>query len=81
MKITGKQKKEIKDIIFKNFYFVEIETINDSSSLYADLDFDVLDLIDLMMRIESHFGITIPSSYWEDVETVENIYKIVNDWL
>jgi len=42
-----------------------------------DLGADSLDRVELVMMIESDFGISIPDDDWVKVQTVEQIVKLV----
>ncbi len=42
-----------------------------------DLEADSLDLVELVMALEESFGITIPESDLEGVETVEQAFQLV----
>ena len=46
-----------------------------------DLDADSLDLVELVMALEERFGIDVPESELEGVETVEQAFKVVSSKL
>jgi len=80
-RITERQQQEIKEIILDNYYFGEIEDIEDKSNLFDDLGFDDLDFIELVVDLENHFDITISNADWENVKTVEMVFTAVDNCL
>ncbi len=46
--------------------------IKPESLLFDDLDFDSLDLLELFMKMEEHFGVLIPDEKMNKVRTVKN---------
>lgn len=46
-----------------------------------DLDADSLDLVELIMRLEDDFGVEIPESELDDVDTVGKAYNLVTSKL
>lgn len=56
---------------------VLLDDINHNSKLDQDLDIDSIDKIELLMDIEREFNICIPDADFEEVETVSDVYKIV----
>lgn len=57
------------------------EQVKADARFADDLDADSLDLVELVMALEESFGITIPESDLEGVETVEQAFKLVTSKL
>jgi len=49
---------------------VERDTITPSASLVADFEADSLDVVEVLMLVEEHIGVSIPDEFWEDVENI-----------
>lgn len=58
---------------------VEEGNIQESSSIADDLGADSLDVVDLVMSIEDEFSIEIPEDQVENIKTVGDIVKYIED--
>lgn len=58
---------------------VEEANIQESSSITDDLGADSLDVVDLVMALEDEFSIEIPEDQVENIKTVGDIVKYVED--
>ncbi len=58
---------------------VEEANIQESSSIADDLGADSLDVVDLVMAIEDEFSIEIPEDQVENIKTVGDIVKYIED--
>lgn len=58
---------------------VEESNIQESSSIADDLGADSLDVVDLVMAIEDEFSIEIPEDQVENIKTVGDIVKYIED--
>ena len=58
---------------------VELETIKMETALVDDLGADSLDVVDLVMSLEDEFDLEIPDEYVENVRTVGDIVKYLED--
>jgi acyl carrier protein len=67
---------KIKDIISEQLQ-VEKDTITESTSLMKDLEADSLDAVEIIMGIETEFGIEIPDEEAEKFLTIGDIVKFV----
>ena len=61
--------------ILADYKGCEVEEINADAS-FADLGFDSLDVVDLVMTIEDECGVTIEMS--ENIKTVADVVKIID---
>ena len=68
--------EEIKDILAQQLD-LDPETIELTSSLAGDLGADSLDAIDIVMSLEDQYGIEVPDSVIESMETVEDIVGFI----
>ena len=58
---------------------VEEANIQESSSIADDLGADSLDVVDWVMAIEDEFSIEIPEDQVENIKTVGDIVKYIED--
>ncbi len=55
------------------------ENVQESASITDDLGADSLDVVDLVMAIEDEFSIEIPEDQVENIKTVGDIVKYIED--
>ncbi len=58
---------------------VEEDVIKETSSIADDLGADSLDVVDLVMSIEDEFDVEIPEDQVENIKTVGDIVKYIED--
>ncbi len=58
---------------------VDENEITESSSIQDDLGADSLDVVDLVMALEDEFSIEIPEDQVENIKTVGDIVKYIED--
>ena len=58
---------------------VEEDAIKEASSITDDLGADSLDVVDLVMSIEDEFDVEIPEDQVENIKTVGDIVKYIED--
>ena len=58
---------------------VEEDSITEGSSITDDLGADSLDVVDLVMSIEDEFDVEIPEDQVENIKTVGDIVKYIED--
>lgn len=58
---------------------VEEDVIKETSSITDDLGADSLDVVDLVMSIEDEFDVQIPEDQVENIKTVGDIVKYIED--
>lgn len=68
--------EKIKAILSEQFD-VEEDSITPDTNLSEDLDADSLDVVDLLMSIEDEFEIEIPDEEIENIRTVDEIVKYI----
>lgn len=64
--------KIVKHIIAKHLG-IEEKKVKDSSNLSDDLGADSLDILELVMAVETEFDIEIPDRVIENIKTVQDI--------
>ena len=69
---------KIKEMVAENLG-VDAATITEESSFKDDLGEDSLDLFELVMALEEEFGIEIPTEDLEQIATVGDVIKYIND--
>ena len=58
---------------------VEDEKVTMEASIIDDLGADSLDLVDLVMSLEDEFDVEIPDEQVENIKTVSDIVKYIED--
>ena len=58
---------------------VEEEKVTMEASIVDDLGADSLDLVDLVMSLEEEFDVEIPDDQVENIKTVGDIVKYIED--
>lgn len=69
---------KIKDIIVEQLD-VEEDAVTMEASITDDLGADSLDVVDLIMSIEESFDVEIPDEEVENIKTVGNIVKYIEN--
>ncbi len=55
------------------------ETIKMESNIVADLHADSLDVVEMLMSLEDHFGITVPDEVANELVTVGSIVNYIEN--
>mgnify|MGYP000105139731 CR=1 FL=1 len=58
---------------------VDADSITEASSFKDDLGADSLDVVDLVMSLEDEFDIEIPDEEIENIKTVGDVVKYIED--
>ena len=58
---------------------LDAETITPDSNILDDLGADSLDVVDLIMSVEDEFGIEVPDEALEEIRTVDEMVKYIED--
>ncbi len=58
---------------------VKADDITESSNIQDDLGADSLDVVDLVMALEDEFDVEIPEDQVENIKTVGDIVKFIED--
>lgn len=70
--------EKVRDIICDQFD-VEEDAVTPETLLEEDLDADSLDLVDLVMSFEDEFQIEVPEEEIENIKTVGDIVKYIEE--
>ena len=70
--------EKVKAILSEQFD-VEEDSITLESSITDDLGADSLDVVDLLMSIEDEFEVEVPDSEVENIKTVGDLVKYIED--
>lgn len=58
---------------------VKADDITEASNIHDDLGADSLDVVDLVMALEDEFDVEIPEDQVENIKTVGDIVKFIED--
>ena len=58
---------------------VKADDITEASNILDDLGADSLDVVDLVMALEDEFDVEIPEDQVENIKTVGDIVKFIED--
>lgn len=58
---------------------IDEKEITPDSDIIDDLGADSLDIVDLVMSIEDEFGIEVPDEAVEEIKTVDDAVKYIED--
>ncbi len=56
---------------------LKVENIKDDANILEDLGADSLDVIEMLMNLETEFGITIPDDKISQVKTVKEVAELI----
>lgn len=71
--------EKVKDLIADQLDVADKDSITEGSSITDDLGADSLDVVDLVMALEDEFGIEIPEDEVENIKTVGDIIKYIEE--
>jgi acyl carrier protein len=72
-KLTEAEITAVQDIVIEQLQ-VAREQVTPEAALEADLGADSLDMVEILMKTEERFGVTVPDAMAEGVKTVEDLY-------
>ncbi len=71
--------EKVKNLIADQLDVADKESITEASSITDDLGADSLDVVDLVMALEDEFSVEIPEDEVENIKTVGDIVKYIED--
>ena len=70
--------KKMQELISEQFG-IDCEEISMDSSFIEDLDADSIDLVELVMSMEEEFDLEIPDEDVEDIKTVGDVVRYIEN--
>lgn len=70
--------EKIRETLAEEFE-VDIEKIQPDAPLMETLELDSLDLVDMVVLIDKHFGFTVTAKDFADIRTFADFYKMVTE--
>ncbi len=74
--LTDKEMTKVQDILIQQLQ-VSRDQITPEARLMADLQADSLDMVEIAMKAEEEFGLTLPDDQAEQIVTVDDLYETV----
>lgn len=71
--------EEVKKLIAENLDVADVESITEGTSITDDLGADSLDVVDLVTAVNDKFSVEIPDDEVENIKTVGDIVKYIED--
>lgn len=71
--------EKVKNLIADQLDVADKDSITEGSSITDDLGADSLDVVDLVMALEDEFGVEIPEDEVENIKTVGDIIKYIEE--
>ena len=71
--------EKVKELIAEQLDVADKDGITEASSITDDLGADSLDVVDLVMALEDEFNVEIPEDEVENIKTVGDIVKYIED--
>lgn len=59
---------------------ISVEEVKDDANIIEDLGADSLDIVELLMTFEDEFDVSIPEEKLEDLKTVPQIVKLIEEY-
>jgi acyl carrier protein len=74
--LTDTEMTKVQDILIDQLH-INREQITPEARIIADLQADSLDMVEIGMKAEEKFGLTLPDDEAEKIVTVEDLYEVV----
>ena len=58
---------------------ISVQEIKDDSNVIEDLGADSLDVVEMLMTFEDEFGVSIPDEKLDELKTIPQIVKIIDE--
>ena len=59
---------------------ISVDDIKDDANIIEDLGADSLDVVELLMSFEDEFKVSIPDEKLEELKTIPQIVKIIDEY-
>lgn len=70
---------KVKQIIAEQLC-ISTDEIKDDANMIEDLGADSLDVVELLMTFEDEFKVSIPDEKLEDLKSIPNIVKLIDEY-
>lgn len=71
--------EKVKELIADQLDVADKDGISESTSITDDLGADSLDVVDLVMAVNDEFSVDIPDDEVENIKTVGDLVKYIED--
>lgn len=78
--LTDTEITKVQDILIEQLHILR-EQITPEARIIIDLQADSLDMVEIAMKAEEEFNLTIPDDEAEKIVTVEDLYEAVGKFL
>ena len=78
--LTDKEMIKVQDIVMHQLQ-INREQITPEARIMADLGADSLDMVEIAMKAEEEFNLTLPDDEAEKIVTVDDLYEAVGKLL
>lgn len=78
--LTDKEMTKVQDILMHQLQ-ISRDQIKPEARIMADLGADSLDMVEIAMKAEEEFSLTLPDDEAEKIVTVEDLYEAVGNLL
>jgi acyl carrier protein len=78
--LTDAEMTKVQDILIQQLQ-VSREQIKPEAAIMADLGADSLDMVEIAMKAEEEFSLTLPDEEAEKIVTVDDLYEAVGKLL
>jgi acyl carrier protein len=78
--LTDKEMIKVQDIVMHQLQ-INREQITPEARIMADLGADSLDMVEIAMKAEEEFGLTVPDEEAEKIVTMDDLYEAVGKLL
>ena len=58
---------------------ISVQEIKDDANVIEDLGADSLDVVEMLMTFEDEFGVSIPDEKLDELKTIPQIVKIIDE--
>jgi acyl carrier protein len=78
--LTDTEMTKVQDILMQQLGITR-EQITPEARIMADLQADSLDIVEIAMKAEEEFGLTLPDEEAAEIVTVDDLYEAVGKFL
>ena len=75
--MTEQERIEKIDTVLADEFEVDRQVITPDAPLLETLDLDSLDLVDVVVLVDKHFGVTLTGPYFQELKTFRDFYDLI----